>query len=527
MQARHARNGVFRSLIRSGQPRSVRGTCGAVRATLAIALPLLVLCRNALGQEPDGLATARLLEAALVDAIARAEGAVVAVARVDDSRPARTPNPFDPFGLGAPNAPAILDSSSHVPEQFGAGVIVQHPQRPDERYVLTTYHVAFGSARASAERAMQVYVRLANREMLPAQAVPHAADRRIDLAVLRLQLAEAQIAPEDVLALPLGQADDIRKGRLVIALGNPYAMARDGSASASIGIVSNLARRPQLRGRETPPGENSTIHEYGTLLTVDTRLQVGTSGGALLNLDGELIGITTALAALQGYEKSAGYAIPFDEGTRRIIGQLLNGYEAEYGFLGISPEPVRLTSGPQRFGVRAAHVALDSPAAQAGLTTGDVILQINGRPVFDVADLMRIIGLLGPGAEARLLVHRGGGARPVAALARLGKWPVYDDSEILSTRPRYSPWRGLIVDYPTARQRFLASDRLEQYRRAVVVMRVIEDSAAAAAGLRSGDYIARVDGTPVQSPDEFEAAVANRDGPVVLTLWEGREVRLE
>ena len=139
---------------------------------------------------------------------------------------------------------------------------------------------------------------------------------------------------------------------------------------------------------------------------------MGASGGALLNLDGALIGITTALAALQGYEKSAGYAIPFDAGTRRIIGDMLNGYEAEYGFLGISPEPFRWTDTEGRpvTTVRAAHVAQQSPADQAesptgepaGLRTGDLILQINGQPVHDVADLMRIIGLLGPSAETQL-----------------------------------------------------------------------------------------------------------------------------
>src|SRR5262249_52545319 len=162
----------------------------------------------------------------------------------------------------------------------------------------------------------------------------------------------------------------------------------------------NIARRPfvvlsdGVMARDSP-----SIHEYGTLLTVDTRLQLGASGGALLNLDGELIGITTSLAAMQGYEKSAGYAIPFDAGTRRIIGELLQGYEAEYGFLGISPESSRWSAEPGRpiAGVRAAHVAADSPAAQAGLHLNDLILQINGQAVRDVSDLMRIVGLLGPG----------------------------------------------------------------------------------------------------------------------------------
>ena len=84
--------------------------------------------------------------------------------------------------------------------------------------------------------------------------------------------------------------------------------------------MSNISRFPLLTESANDPGANKeTIHHYGTLLHIETRLSLGTSGGALLNLDGELVGLTTSLAALEGYEKSTGYAIPIDAGTRRII----------------------------------------------------------------------------------------------------------------------------------------------------------------------------------------------------------------
>src|SRR5262249_42495116 len=131
----------------------------------------------------------------------------------------------------------------------------------------------------------------------------------------------------------------VRKGQIVIALGNPYAIARDGSASATWGIVSNISRQAMAEGEPTDSEarRNETIHHLGTLIQLDARLDLGTSGGALLNLQGELIGMTTSLAAIVGYEKSAGFAIPFDDSMKRIIESLRQGKEVEYGFLGVTP----------------------------------------------------------------------------------------------------------------------------------------------------------------------------------------------
>jgi serine protease Do len=482
----------------------------------------LALASAARSQDVDPLTTARALESTLVDAIARAEGAVVAISRAAATPAQRPGDPLDPFGPPPSQTP---DAGSITAAQFGSGVIITHAEQPEARFVLTTCHVVFGDLQPERDRTVQVMLRLPGIGAAAVPATPFAADRRIDLAVLKLELDAARIAAADVPTLAIGNADGLQRGRFVIALGNPYAMARDGVSSASIGIVSNIARRPQRPVPEGAPQESTSIHDYGTLLTVDTRLQLGASGGALLNLDGQLIGVTTALAALQGYEKSAGFAIPFDSGTRRIVSHLLNGEEADYGFLGISPEQsVTEVDGRRTTCVKAAHVAADSPAAQAELQFNDLILQINGQPVHDVPDLMRIIGLLGSGAEAELQVRRDGEVQMLTA--RLGKWPVYDDRDILSTNPRYSSWRGLLIDYPTARQRFLSTDRLEQYRRAVVVMQVAPDSSAAAVGLKSGDFIAAVDGVAVQSPAEFLDAVEGKDGPVELKLYEGTTVRI-
>lgn len=500
-----------------------------MRRRLPIALfAVLIVGARASAQEPEALTTARALEQVLVDAIARAERCVVSIARVDQTRLPQRENPLNPFGLPRGRDSADPESADFIPDEFGSGVLIENPKQPDGRFILTTCHVVFREGRPQMDANIRIYVRLASHHILQADAVPVAADPRSDLAVLRLRLEESGVLPSEIPVLPLGRAEGLQKGRFVIALGNPYAVARDGSASASIGIVSNLSRRPApAEPRDGATDEDVTIHDYGTLLQVDTRLNLGASGGALLTLDGELVGITTALAALEGYEKSVGYAIPLDEGMRRVVEDLLQGYEAEYGYLGIAPAYVARPDIPgasQPSAVRVNRVATDSPASQAGLKGGDVILAINGEAVYDVADLMRIIGLQGPGARTELSVWREADAERLQLHCVLGKWPVYDDAQLLTTAQRYPAWRGLQVDYSTARKRFLPSDPLERYRRAVVVTSVEPDSPAHRAGLQPGDFIREVHRQAVQTPAEFAAAVADAEGEVPLMRWNGERV---
>ena len=360
-----------------------------------------------------------------------------------------------------------------------------------------------------------------------------AADPRSDLAVLELDLDDGGIAADEIVPLKLGDASDVRKGQLVLALGNPYAIARDGSASASWGIVSNISRRPA--GDETGNDDvgNETIHQYGTLLHVDTRLDLGMSGGALLNLKGELIGLTTSLAALRGYEKSVGYAIPIDAAMRRIIDDLLNGLEVEYGFLGVRPDDanaqdLRIQRAPLEYdsAARTAFVAWDSPAADAGLQQDDLVLGINDIPIHNAADLMREIGLLAPDTLAHLLVWRRSERRRLSLAVRLGKWPVQDDSRLVTTARRYPLWRGAAVDYSTARRRLQTSDVMERYHRAVLITDVEVGSPAEAAGLHVGDFVTHVGDVPVETPKEFHLAADDLNDTVALVRLDGSEVHV-
>jgi serine protease Do len=373
-----------------------------------------------------------------------------------------------------------------------------------------------------------LYVRFSDRRAYRASIL--AADPRSDLAVLQIDLNSLGIEADQLKPLKIGDASGLRKGQIVLALGNPYAIAREGSASASWGMVSNIARRPApVSARsESDRRTEETIHHYGTLIQVDTRLNLGTSGGALLNLKGELIGVTTALAALEGYETSVGYAIPLDATMRRVIDTLVGGHEVEYGFLGVVPRTAFLRDLQDRpedveqvSAARIESVMHNSPASDGGLRQGDVILAVNGTAVFDHFDLMREVGGLGPGAVAHLWIWReqDESQREQTKTAKLGKWPAVNEEEIIATKSRHPAWRGIWIDYPTGRERF--TDQYS-YLRAVAIAKVESGSVAAAAGLRPNEFIRQVNQTPVSNPAAFYQAVDGLSGEVTLQIDDGR-----
>src|SRR5581483_7311905 len=232
--------------------------------------------------------------------------------------------------------------------------------------------------------AAKVYVRLPGGR--GSYADVHAADPRSDLAVLRL------LHPTGLPLKPLriGDGGAVRKGKLVLSVANPFnAGFRDGSPSASWGIISNVRRR-QVPAQITREDQLSKmpLYHFGTLLQTDARLNLGVSGGALIDLKGELIGLTTALAAISGGETAGGFAVPLDADLRRVVETLRDGREVEYGFLGVGP----LSDAPANGAVRV-QVTPGSPAAQAGLPQGAVITSVNGRRVRDVDDLFVAVGL--------------------------------------------------------------------------------------------------------------------------------------
>lgn len=506
------------------QFRSSRTCCVAVR--LVLAGMMLFGTMPAAAQEVSGLQAAVAIEQAMVDAIAKAEKSVVAIARVRKPDAPVTvgensPRDFDPNRLlrrfgGEDNSPTNPD---WVPSEFSTGVVVDAAG-----FIVTNFHV-LGDPRAN-----DYYVWIQRRpfkvvEVRQVEAV-QAGDPWTDLAVLKIDA-------QDLTPIALGDAKSLKKGQLVISLGNPYAIARDGDVSASWGIISNLSRKPPAAATD-PPGDGElnkeSLHHYGTLIQTDARLNLGTSGGALINLHGEMIGLTTALAALDGYEKSAGFAIPVDDVFRRTVETLKTGHKAEFGFLGVGPENLAVELRRAGWvGVQVAQVVPGTPAASAGLESGDIITHIDGVAVNDRNMLMRELGRQAVGATIQITIERGSGSgRHGKILQRPAK---LTKKYIASARPAFSQigdrvWRGLTVDFATAVPQALANqaNELLDPRGCVAAAQVETNSPAWKSGLRPGTMITHVGSRRVVSPDEFFAAVEGRSGDVELTLSNGSEL---
>jgi S1-C subfamily serine protease len=303
----------------------------------------------------------------------------------------------------------------------------------------------------------------------------------------------------------------------VIALGNPYAIARDGQPSASWGIVANLARKAPLGPEDFDAPGKSTLHHYGTLIQTDAKLNFGTSGGALLNLKGEMVGLTTSLAALAGYEQPAGYAFPVDATFRRVVETLKQGREVEYGLLGIQPTGLSLQEMMRGMhGTRVHRVVVGSPAQRFGVCEGDVVTAVNGIPIYDPDGLVLEVGKLPVEAVVRLSLLRD--EQKPSLDVTLAKFPVSGKKIVTAPPPS---WRGLRVDYTTAMPEtdLLSSSAAPSFDEAVVVTEVDPNSPAWEAGLRPRDFICQVDQAPIRNPREFQAAVSGKSGPVQLRLY--------
>ncbi len=475
-------------------------TLSLVIVSLMTVLLVTVSPLLAAGPEISGLQAAVALEDVLVKAIAQAEKSVVAIARVKrnesasdaiDSRP-------DPFGQFRFNVPPKPDDPDFIPNDYATGVVVGNG------LVLTAQHVL--------QENSDYWITTAGHATYKARVM--AADPRSDLAVLAIDA-------RDLIPIKFGDVTKLKKGQIVITLGNPYAIARDGQVSASWGIVANLARKdgPQL-DRTTPSGLDKlkpALHQNGTLIQTDAKLNLGTSGGALVNLKGEMVGLTISLSAVLGYEQAAGFALPVDETFRRALELLKQGREVEYGFLGVSPA---LLSWDERasgkHGVLIKDIVHGTPAQRSGLSANDVVMQVNEQPVHDPDQLMLSLGKLPPEAEVRLTVaHHNGVVSTVPV--QLAKYCVRGE-KIVTVRP--PAWRGVRVDYVTASKEFrdwTYHGRVD-LDGSVLVTEVEPNSPAWNEGLRPDMMISHVENKRVITPKDFHEAVADKEGPVKLRL---------
>ncbi len=474
---------------------SLRLGCGG---GLALGLLTAVASAPLRGQEITGPQAAAAMEDVLVKAIAQAERSVVAIARVrnNSERGAdAAPNFFRP--MRPPPDVALPGDLDFIPNEYASGVVV------GDGLILTANHVL----REDSE----YWVTTPERKVYKVSRIV-GADPRSDLAVM-------QIAASELVPIKFGDAAKLKKGHIVIALGNPYSIARDGQASASWGIVSNVARKdaPLPAEGEDARSTKPALHQYGALIQTDAKLNLGTSGGALVNLRGEMVGLTVALAASLGYEQSAGFAIPVDDAFLRALKILKQGREVEHAFLGVAPG--RLTPdeiGRGRHGVLIVGVKAGTPADRAELLPQDLITHIDGREIHEPDDLMLGIGKLPADGSVRLTVERKGRSL-VVPVHGLSKYPVHGKKVVTN---QLAPWRGIRVDYVTAApdfSRWVEQRKIDPHG-CVLVTEVQQDSPAWNAGLRPHMMITHVGGASVTTPKQFRDEVAGKNGPVRVRL---------
>jgi len=230
-----------------------------------------------------------------------------------------------------------------------------------------------------------------------------SADRRRDLAVLHIDVRGLK---------PVRFADlsKVKPNQWSFAAGNPFGLAnRDGNTSISWGTVTALGR--EMTGALVG---NSQTEYYGNLIETSSAINPGNSGGPLFNLNGELIGVVTAIETSSGVNEGAGFAIPANEDTLRILRTLQAGEKVRYGFLGVqvAPAPVQTSRRVAKsVAVRGAQISNisppDGPAGRAGLAEGDIVIAVDGQPVKDPDELVRLIQYKPVGSTTTLTYLRG------------------------------------------------------------------------------------------------------------------------
>lgn len=380
----------------------------------------------------------------------------------------RRVDPFDFFfGNPAPRAQKRPFSG------LGSGVIID----ADEGYVVTNNHVI--------DEADNIIVTLKDGREFKAELV--GTDKESDIALL-------QIEGEDLTAVKLADSDKLRVGDFSVAIGNPFGL----SHTVTSGIVSALGR------------SGLNIEGYEDFIQTDAAINQGNSGGALVNLRGELIGINTAILGASGGNVGIGFAIPSNM-MKNLVDQIIEYGQVRRGSLGIRGRTLDAgLAKAQGFDVKQGafvqEVVKDSAADEAGIKANDVIVALNGDKIESFEELRGKIATLGEGKKVKIEVYRDGDTRALNVELK-------GASEQRAEADRIHPsLQGAVLE---------SGER--NGNQGIVVVSVEERSPAARVGLQEGDVIMQVNRQRVASVRDMKRLIDDIQGNIVLGIKRGRD----
>ena len=354
---------------------------------------------------------------------------------------------------------------------MGSGFIVS-----SDGFIVTNHHVV--------ENARQVIVRLPDRQEFDAEVV--GTDPRSDLAVLKIEATRLPV-------LALAEDDDVKVGQWVLAIGSPFSL----DFSVTAGIVSALGR-----SLPTETGDN-----YVPFIQTDVAINPGNSGGPLFNLDGEVIGVNSQIFTRSGGSIGLSFAIPVSV-VRNVFNQIKETGVVERGWLGVSIQDVDRNLA-ESFGLDRPHGALiaqvgrDSPAAQAGLQAGDIIIRFDGESIETSADLPHVVGLIAPGTEVEAVIVRDGEEETIdVEIGGLGA----DEVALVDAGVSADGSVSLLgMRFGDAEPEVLSDLGITG---GVAVLEVVPDSPADEAGVVVGDILTRLGSRPISRTTDLDDAAA-------------------